>query len=574
MSGTLCRTSRPTWRQIRTIFQTGRDFDMIHPLQLQLLIFTHLILDCPYPHILSMSFATEEKGRIALAEGAPEVNLHALILENHGLEIQIHPLMDRVIIATQDLDESLLYQPILRELPALVCKQQDYMDFMEQFLDCPVQLQVGILDMFYQPLDSAIGKSLIEPAKTLFILDVLEDFQVIHQLLSILMTNGHQYHDTHTAIPLFGSKFSHSCAPNIGYSSIASNDGALEYKLLRPIVQGEMVCFSYLSDLLETPTHERRQLLMETKSFRCCCERCLSPDYCRCMPCTSCTERVPCQYVDITEEVYWECHNCGMLESEPLAVVERQMSTTLDVINRKIEHRMDFDTLDTECSPSILRELVNECQDQLSETHYLTIKALRLLFTSVTALAYVQIKKMMMRGLSIATPRIHGLFRESVITGIQLVLAGECIAANCSGCQFPKESETNTIRPSLQPKHEPNYDRALVFRHICDNLFRLPVSWWPPQALTMALRYLPIMKARFGEKLLPLEVRINYVLNNLECTESGVYWDSYTGSKSPPQPPVETMDQGKNVQTTMTENVARGKSSNKKKNSKKKNRKK
>lgn len=39
---------------------------------------------------------------------------------------------------------------------------------------------------FYQPLDSPMGKSLLEPTRLLFFLGV------IHQLLCILMTNGHR----------------------------------------------------------------------------------------------------------------------------------------------------------------------------------------------------------------------------------------------------------------------------------------------------------------------------------------------------------------------------------------------
>ena len=137
----------------------------------------------------------------------------------------------------------------------------------------------------------------------------------------------------------------------------------------------------------------------------------------------------------------------------------------------------------------------------------------------------------MVRGLPIATPPIHNLFRQSVVAGLQLVLAGECVAADCTGCQkistvpATTTSKTQDVSPHLEPRHEPNYDRALVMQHICDNLFRLPQCWWPPLALIMALRYLPIMKARFGVKVAHIETRINRVMTSLVCHECGIYWD-------------------------------------------------
>lgn len=529
-----------------------------------------------------MSSGTPEEGRIALSDDAPEINLEALVLENHGLKIvERHPVMGRVIVATQDLTDSMLYRPILRELPALVCKQHDYMDFMEQFLECPVELQVGILDMFYQPLDSTMGKALIEPAKALFLLGVLEDFTVIHQLLSILMTNGYQYQGAYTAIPLFATKFSHSCVPNIGYSSLASEDGALEYKLLRPIAEGDLVCFSYLSDLLETPTNERRQLLMETKSFWCSCERCNGPDYCRCMPCPTCSTKVPCRYPDQSDEAYWECSKCGMLEPDILTGVERQMGKTLDMINRTIEQRKNFDKNNSEYSPSAIQELISECQVELSETHHLTIKALRLLFTTATAHAFVAIKQTMVRGLPIATPRIHALFRTSVVAGYQLVLAGECVAAECSGCQMKNRgTDGEDIDLVLRPTHEPNYDRALAFRHICDNLLRLPMFWWPPQTLSMTLRYLPMLRARFGQLVAPIETHITQAHNAVMCFECGTYWNAYARTTSPSPSPATAISDEKTSERVVDRPPApsapasRGKAGNNKRNNKKKKRKK
>lgn len=463
-----------------------------------------------------------EEGRIELAEDAPEVDLELFLVENKGLKVVSNPSMGRVIVATRDFDEPLLHTTILREQPALVCEQQDYMDYMEQFLESPLPVQVGLLDMFFQPLDSPMGESLAEPAKLLFMLGVLEDLTVIHQLLSILMTNGHQYLQTKSAIPLFASKFAHSCHPNVGYSSA---NGYLEYKLLRPIKAGELVTFSYLADLLETPTNERRQLLMETKSFWCQCERCLGPDYCRCIQCPTCPNttknKLPCQYIQGVTE-YWECDACGMLEALPLVLQERELAQTLQAIDRAIEQRQDFNT-QSDYTPAALQELVHECATTLSPAHHLTVKALRLLVTVATSGAYVHMKQLIVRGLSLdQNASVYQFFRTSVVAGFQLVLAGECVAEGCAGC----------AGLSIMV-HPPNYDRALPMRHVCDNLLQLPVHWWPPSSVTMVQRYLPILQAKFGASFVEdfAQKIVQAWQNDATCLDCGTYWDGHQQPK-------------------------------------------
>jgi hypothetical protein len=145
-----------------------------------------------------------------------------------------------------------------------------------------------------------MGTALLEPAELLYPLGVLDDFTVIHQLLSIYATNTHQYQQMTLAVSLFGSKFSHSCNPNVGYSC-SSQSGFMEYHVLKPIRKGEHVAFSYLSDVYETASDERRQLLRDTKTFVCRCERCVSLDYSQCIQCQTCADSiVPCQYVTNT----------------------------------------------------------------------------------------------------------------------------------------------------------------------------------------------------------------------------------------------------------------------------------
>ena len=478
--------------------------------------------------------AEEEEGRIALADDAPPVDLTLLVVENQGLQVISHSEMGRVVVSTKGFDSNVLYKPILREHPALVCKVMDHMSFMEEFLEAPLEIQVGILDMFYQPLDSPMGQSLVEPAKLLFLIGVLEDFRVIHQLLAIWMTNGFQYQGDQSAVPLFASKFAHSCNPNVGYSS-NSVDGCLEYKLLRPIQKGELACFSYLSDLFETPTSERRQLLMETKSFWCRCERCMGPDYCRAQKCNTCSKLIPCQYT--TNEhcsPYWECPDCGLLETFPYLHSERELEKALQLVDRATEQMNGFNKR-TQYSVTTLQEMVRDCITSLSSTHYLTIKALRILVKVATSNAYVHIKKLMVRALSLDDPNVHSLLRSSVVAGFQLILACECVAANCTGCYLSdtwaeddKEDNDPMTKRNLsgvfQIHHEPNYDRATPMRHMCETLLQLPVFWWPPIALTMVQRYMPILQAKLGTEASVFEQGLVQEWGNVTCLECGTYF--------------------------------------------------
>lgn len=506
-------------------------------------------------------------GRVLLADDIPPVDLNLLVVENRGLDVVDVPPDDgggggrsgggRIIRAMRDLTHLPLYSPISRERPALICQRQDYMEYMERFLDAPVEVQLGILDMFYQPLDSSIGQSLVEPSRLLYLLGVLEDLTVVHQLLVICVTNGMQYRDQNqVAMALFGSKFNHSCHPNAAFSSMAE-DGHLEYLLLaKEIRANDEVTISYLSDLFETPTPERRDLLWQTKSFVCTCPRCQGPDFCRCLPCSQCKEPVSCRYrrkspETLSEDLslpsaafepYWECQRCSGScsgnDNESLVVdgnliqlhQEREVARTLHSVEREIKSQR-FSLCGSYSSSSSssdnvlvtmegLKELINDACDTLSPTHHLTIKALRLLVTASTTQAYILIKRCTFpqkRNIL----RVAALLRTSVLAGMQLVLAGECVAARCTGCYRPNVGDTSSC---VCIHHTPLYDRATPMRHIVEDLVQLPLSFWPSEALFMAHRYHPILQAKF--KILleePLE-KLSQAWDTFACLECGIYW--------------------------------------------------
>jgi hypothetical protein len=470
----------------------------------------------------------EEIGKIALSDAAPCVNLEALVVQNNGLTINHRPGMGRVTVATRDFDT--LQEIVLREQPAVICQSNDFMEYLERFLELDEEIQVGIIDMFYQPLQSSMGKSLIEPAKILYMLGVIEDFNLIHQLLSIYATNAHQYQDNNSALPIFGSKIPHSCLPNVGYSS-QTTDGCLEYKVIRPIQKGEVVSSSYLSDLFETPTPERREILLHTKSFYCNCDRCLGPDYCRFARCPSCNSMVPCQYKKDSMNPYWECSSCGDVGDNALRR-EGEFSVALQSVERTIQYKKNYNA-QTEYSPAVLKEFVADCVSELSPTHHLTIKALRLLLNVCTARAYTRIKHLVIRGIAYDTDlRVCSLFRQSVLAGFQLVAACECVAEGCAGCTTSRvpvvgENETtkNNGNGSISFAHAPLHDRATPMRHILDNLLQIPAQYWPPSAVSIASRYIPLLESKFC----PTEVeeyntKIVLAWRDATCLECGTSW--------------------------------------------------
>ena len=516
------------------------------------------------------------EGRIALSDLAPPVDYNVLVLENNGVKVGRRKGMGRVAIATRDFDiqktdtftlddrhhrndsDDWWLFPILKERPAIVCKSYDYLEYAKNVLDLPPSVQVGVLDMFYQPLDSTVGRELEEPAQFLQYLGVLEDVHVLHQLLSLYLTNAHKYREENTsAMMILGSKMTHSCIPNIGYSCWYDNksggndtlkgtkevdessidEGFVSYIILRPIRKGDILTCSYLSDLFETPTCIRRWHLKETKSFWCQCPRCTGPDYCRVMPCPNCSKYNPCYSKNdeasksLTNDSYWMCTNCDnngeTNDGEPsycsslddyLLSLELGMESTISVLERHIESWM---TNSLEVTPSAMLEAIEECQSVLSPTHYLTATALRLLMDLCTSRAYVQIKRRLVRDENDdyeSDSIVRYNFWNSIRAGFQLILVSECVAASCLGCGPVIMGEFNITAglrqdESIEPTtsiiankshfaaHPPLYDRATPMKHVCDNMLQLPISWWQPYAVEIVQRYIPILRAKYGSKV-------------------------------------------------------------------------
>ena len=343
---------------------------------------------------------------------------------------------------------------------------------------------------------------------------VLDNVELIHKLIAIVVTNGHQYYGRPdvayaeffglpgqqgtdmNALFVYGSKVAHSCEPNTAYSSKTA-DGCLEYKLIRPLKEGDLVTFSYLDKLFATPTHIRRDKLLKSKSFICKCERCVGPDFCRFLNCptTGCVECMTCvDPGDISCSTTWSCPACGVIDTERVEIqTEKEELIQRELQSMKMKAMFSLSGV----PPSSLRSLVARASSQLSPVHYLTLLAMEQLTTVCASLAAQTEHIASMMGTSNRMPRQNPnialrseeLRLQAAESGFAFVFACECVAAGCNG----KHCQVERMR------HEPVYECSVELFHACQDLIRVPSKKWPTYAVPMVKRYLPNMRVCFGD---------------------------------------------------------------------------
>ncbi|CAK8991543.1 unnamed protein product [Durusdinium trenchii] len=125
-----------------------------------------------------------------------------------------------------------------------------------------------------------------------------------------------------TGIFVFGSKFSHSCAPNAAWSF--DREGRLQYRALCPIAEGDVLTFSYVGNGMNliTSTLLRRERL-SALCFVCSCARCQGADMSRRLPCPQCGGSCYPSYPQVDDATLagssrdliqdaniWKCESC------------------------------------------------------------------------------------------------------------------------------------------------------------------------------------------------------------------------------------------------------------------------
>jgi hypothetical protein len=409
------------------------------------------------------------------------------------------PNLGRIVIATKDIPVG---QPLLREAPALFWKSDDWIGFLTKFNALPEEYRRGILDMYHPPLDS--------PAMARFALvsrDIQHQYQssmtceLIHKLLAIVITNTHQYYGNpdseyeevfrrvdsgKSALFLYASKVAHSCQPNTAYTS-KTQDGKLEYKVIRAIHTGDMVTFSYLDKLYETPTFIRREKLHHSKAFLCECNRCMGPDFSRQFSCVTCNKQVTCATDDSGKEC-WSCTECGRLENVSSTYEKKEMIAKQQV--EEIEHQMMMDI--TRVPTHNAKPLIDNVSRSLSPLHFLTLQAMEL-YTRLCASHAVQMEQIsstLPHQMSAQVLRKFGsvkhLRMEAAKMGLAIASACECIAAGCNG----RDCST---------KHAAIYECHQTVFFASQDLLKCDSHSWPDDSARMIQTYIPLMRISFGE---------------------------------------------------------------------------
>ncbi|KAI8886313.1 hypothetical protein K501DRAFT_331277, partial [Backusella circina FSU 941] len=120
------------------------------------------------------------------------------------------------------------------------------------------------------------------------------------------------------ALLRWGSKFAHSCSPNM-FLQFEPSRNAMVFTVIKPLAAGDILSFSYLPEddstvggLVCGTTINRQAKLEKYKFFKCACERCMDWDWSRGVVCKDCKE--PVNYRDQNGE--WTCFSCDNKASD------------------------------------------------------------------------------------------------------------------------------------------------------------------------------------------------------------------------------------------------------------------
>jgi SET domain len=446
--------------------------------------------------------------------GASSVCSLASYLQTPTLtRIENHESLGRIVVVSTDAEKG---SRIIREKPVIVWTADDWADFFSKFRRLEQCDQDDILDMFHPPFSTPPMMALEREAFAIARRISMEPSKVL-KILAICNTNAHEYYGNRnqvyfedlsangrrtgsgkSALFLYASKVAHSCNPNTSYSS-KTDDGYLEYKVIQPIKAGDMVTFSYLDKMWETPTHARRNQLLGTKSFLCQCERCSGPDFCRPLRC----QMITCQGAVLVvsrdgKKEEWECNHCGPVgDTAPYRKREVEVKAMLDETEVSMMRNMAM------VRPAQLKPLISKAAQKLHPVHYLTLRAMemyaRLCVSHAHQLESMLDSGMMPRAMLQGLLRQHGhpykLRRESSDALISMALAMECIAAQCC-CDACCSTCVNS---DPEPQHFTVYDGCLIVFHAAQDILRTPAAERSGHSCRMIHRYIPDMRLMFGD---------------------------------------------------------------------------
>jgi len=423
----------------------------------------------------------------------------------------------RVVVATRDFPT--IGDVIVRERPLLVWDNRDhgFACYLDAFLSASPEAQSLILDMHTPPTDSKYMANLRSTAVALC--RQLSNYNAqlgvdkVVQLIGVSNINAHEYygrpaeafHEVEStearissgksALFAYGSKIAHSCCPNATYTSKTA-DGCLEYKVLAPIQEGDMITFAYIDNNPSVPTHLRRQELMDTKVFFCECLLCTGMDYARLHPCPTgaCPGKVSCVQPTENSNPQWSCTECGAVSDD---IVRQLKQNELQIQNKLSTLLMKARMSLSSVHPSIATALVEEATRVLSNTHFLTLQVKSECSRLCASHAQGVSGAVQMGLLRADSPTPYGslvsLRLQSATFNLEFVRGCECVAARCTlGPTCP------SYKGNVDDFHVPVYTCNVNVFHSLMDLKDVPDSRWPEGSVSLLKRYVLLCYVQFG----------------------------------------------------------------------------
>jgi SET domain len=442
----------------------------------------------------------------------------------------------QVMVATESILE--LDTIVFREKPILFWEVENWDELFDRYLNASKKIKKQVLAMFIPPEDSKArndAAEYVKPCKKSFprFKELGKDLAI--QLISITIANAHSYMnssfesveqrmagllrfgknqgDTTSALLPFGVHIRHSCLPNV-FCFPRTSDGYLEFRVIRPIQMGDMICCSYVKEPFIMPTWLRRATLLRTQDIVCTCVRCMAPDYSRMRKCVKtshcCNHYIPCTFDyqvttatrinasqiiefagnNINEAHHkYVCSKCGILDNKGKAFFEELMY--IEDIS-KLHSELDF----TEATSKKLTSMHRRFKQELEQSnHYLILLMLQDLAFQLTGRSKETLFTAMTAGDEVGKETSYKQLLTAVKCGFICASKVECIAAccvkmDCPGCISTKPGEE-------VPPHPPVFENVMIVYTSWMNVKIFPKSQWPPYTIGMLRRYYRFLKMYF-----------------------------------------------------------------------------
>ena len=318
--------------------------------------------------------------------------------------------LGRVAVAARSFDAC---EVIFAEDPLIVWPTGDMEGMLMAYARATETIRARVLNMFHPPADSAAAQRRTHLSAICH--DLLQRVQILQQtgvrnasnlpsnstlikrLLLVCDLNAHEIiglqrteptsdtqevntsssgvhqEDTeYTGLFELAAILESGCLGNTHYSTTT---GRIQYTASRPIAAGERLTCSYIGPTLDQPLLERRERLLRSKDFVCCCSRCLAPDACRPLACPAdrcngivlrTTQLTDPRALSCEDLGTWECTLCAGVFSDD-DMHERIACECAQIADFERHEASSFSTLATKGSLAGQRRAAA----QLPPHHYL-----------------------------------------------------------------------------------------------------------------------------------------------------------------------------------------------------------